>query len=287
MKKWPKNGPALIWASNGLGHGYSSISIADGMIYTAGNIGQHTVVTALNLDGKILWQVKNGEAWTGSWPGSRGTPTVDGDCLYHQNPHGSLICLNAKTGDIIWQLNVIEKFNSELPRWALAESLLVDGDHLISCPGGPETCMVALDKRTGSVVWKAPSTGELAGYASPALFDYEGLRIITTLTLKSFIGVNVDTGELLWHIKHETYYDENIMTPIFHHGEVFISTLVGSIKWRVHVKDGKVSLEEIWRTPQLENHMGGVILVDDNLHGSSVVHNRLFVCLDWKTGRIR
>jgi outer membrane protein assembly factor BamB len=287
LKKWPKNGPALIWASNGLGHGYSSISIADGMIYTAGNIGQHTVVTALNLDGKILWQVKNGEAWTGSWPGSRGTPTVDGDCLYHQNPHGSLICLNAKTGDIIWQLNVIEKFNSELPRWALAESLLVDGDHLISCPGGPETCMVALDKRTGSVVWKAPSTGELAGYASPALFDYEGLRIITTLTLKSFIGVNVDTGELLWHIKHETYYDENIMTPIFHHGEVFISTLVGSIKWRVHVKDGKVSLEEIWRTPQLENHMGGVILVDDNLHGSSVVHNRLFVCLDWKTGRIR
>ena len=62
---------------------------------------------------------------------------------------------------------------------------------------------------------------------------------------------------------------------------------MGSIKWRVHVKDGKVSLEKIWRTPQLENHMGGVILVDDNLHGSSVVHNRLFVCLDWKTGRIR
>ena len=112
-------------------------------------------------------------------------------------------------------------------------------------------------------------------------------RIITTLTLKSFIGVNADTGELLWHIKHETYYDENIMTPVFHDGEVFISTLVGSIKWRVHVKDGKVSLEKIWRTPQLENHMGGVILVDDNLHGSSVVHNRLFVCLDWKTGRIR
>jgi len=287
LKKWPRNGPALIWTASGLGDGYSSISIADGMIYTSGDIGKHTVVIALDLDGKILWQVKNGQSWTGSWPGSRGTPTIDGDRLYHQNPHGSLICLNARTGDIIWQLNVIEEFNSELPRWALCESLLVDRGHLISCPGGPETCMVALDKKTGAVVWKAPGTGELAGYASAALFEYEGLRIIATLTLKSFIGVNADTGELLWHIKHETYYDENIMTPIFHDGEVFISTLTGSVKWRVHVKEGKVWLEEIWRTPQFENHMGGVILVDDNLYGSSVVHNRLFVCLDWKTGRLR
>ena len=285
LKKWPKNGPALIWTTNGLGHGFSSISIADEMIYTAGSIGNNTVIIALNLNGKILWQVKNGKAWTGAHPGSRSTPTIDGDRLYHQNPHGSIVCLNAKTSDIIWQLNIIEKFNSKVPRWALAESLLVDGDHLISCPGGPQTCMVALDKTNGSVVWKAPGTGELAGYASPALFEHEGLRIITTLTLKSMIGVNADTGELLWRTKHETYYDENIMTPIFHDGEIFVSTGVGSVKWKVNVKDCKVSLKEIWRTQQLENHHGGVILVNEDLHGASVVRNRSLVCLDWKTGR--
>jgi len=113
------------------------------MIYTASSIGNNTVVIALNLDGKVLWKVKNGKSWTGAYPGSRGTPTIDGNRLYHQNPHGSIVCLDAKTGDIIWQFNIIEKFNSKLPRWALAESLLVDGGHLISCPGGPQTCMVA------------------------------------------------------------------------------------------------------------------------------------------------
>lgn len=287
LKKWPENGPTLLWTTRGLGHGFSSISVADGMIYTAGNIGEHTVVVALNLDGKILWQVKNGKAWTGAHPGSRSTPTIDGDRLYHQNPHGSIVCLNAKTGDIIWQLNIIEKFNSTIPRWALSESLLVDGDHLISCPGGPQTCIVALDKTDGKVVWKAPGTGEAAGYASPFLFEYKGLRIITTLTSKSFIGVNADTGELLWRITHETYYDENIMMPIFQDGEVFISTVAGSVKWKVNVKDGKVSLEEIWRTKQLDNHHGGVILVNEDLHGSSTVRNSLLVCLDWKTGRIK
>ena len=287
LKIWPQNGPTLLWTAGGLGHGYSSISIADGMIYTAGNIANNTVVIALNLDGKVLWKVNNGKAWTGAYPGSRGTPTIDGNRLYHQNPHGSIVCLNAKTGDVIWQLNIIEKFNSKLPRWALSESLLVDGDHLISCPGGPQTCMVALDKTNGSVVWKAPSTGELSGYSSPALFEYMGLRIITTLTLKSFIGVNAETGELLWHIKYETYYDENIMTPIFHDGRVFVSTVVGSVQWKVNIREGKVSLEEIWRTQQLDNHIGGVILINDDLHGSSTVRNRLLVCLDFKTGRIK
>jgi len=288
LKKWPVNGPTLIWTTRGLGHGYSSISIANGMIYTASSIGKHTVVIALNLDGKILWQVKNGKPWTGAYPGSRGTPTIDGNRLYHQNPHGSLVCLNAKTGDIIWQFNIIEKFKSKVPRFALAESLLVDGDHLISCPSGPQTCMVALDKTNGTVVWKAPGIGEVAGYASPTLFEYKGLRIITTLTSKSLIGVNADTGELLWRIKHETPYDENTMKPIFHDGEVFISTVVtGSVKWKLYVKNGMVSLRKMWYTRQLDNHHGGVILINGNLYGSSTAPHSLLVCLDWKTGRIK
>ena len=287
LKKWPENGPDLLWTARGLGHGYSSISIANGMIYTASSIEKDTVIIALNSDGKILWQVKNGKAFTGDRPGTRGTPTIDGDRLFHQSPHGNLICLDAKTGDRIWELNIIEKFKSKIPNWALSESLLVDGNHLISCPGGPQTYMVALNKKTGSVVWKSPSTGELAGYASPALVEYMGLRIIITLTLKGMIGVNADTGELLWHVKHKSYADENVLMPIFHDGEVFVSTLkAGSVKWKVNVKDGKVSLDEIWRTEELDNHHGGVILLNGNLYGTSTVRNRnLLVCLDWKTGR--
>ena len=289
LKEWPKNGPPLTWTTSELGHGFSSVSIANGMVYTAGNMGEHTIVTALNLDGKIIWQVKNGKAWTGAHPGSRGTPTIDGNRVYHQNPHGSLICLDAKTGDILWQLNVIERFNSKIPRWALAESLLVDGDSLISCPGGPETCMVALDKTNGSLIWKAPSTREWAGYASPTIFEYRGLRIIMTLTAKSFIGVNAATGGLLWCIKHESPYDENTPMPIFHNGELFVGTvLTGSVKWKLNVQDGKVSLKKRWRTQQLDNHHGGVILVNGNLYGSSTAFNKnVLVCLDWKTGRVK
>jgi outer membrane protein assembly factor BamB len=286
LKRWPDKGPALLWTATGLGHGFSSVSIAAGMIYTTGNIEKDTVITALNMDGKVLWQVKNGKAWTGDHPGARGTPTVDGDRLYHESPHGDVLCLKARTADRIWQVNILEKFQSKHPMWALCESLLIDGDHVICCPGGPQTCMVALDKKTGSVVWKAHSTGELAGYASPILAECQGLRIIITLTSKGMIGVNADTGDLLWHVKHESYADENVMMPIYHDGQVFISTLrAGSVKWKIHVKDSKASVEEVWRTQELDNHHGGVLLLNGYLYGTSTVRNRnLWVCLDWETG---
>jgi outer membrane protein assembly factor BamB len=289
LKAWPEGGPTLLWTAQGLGHGFSSMAVAGGMIYTAGNVEKDTIITALDAGGKTLWQVKNGPAWTKDYPGTRATPTLDGDRLYHQSPLGQIVCLQARTGEPIWQFNVLEKFGSEPPRWALAESLLIDGDRLISCPGGPQTCMVALDKQTGAVLWKAPSTGELAGYASPTLAEYQGLRMIITLTAKALIGVNADTGDLLWHVEHESYADENIIMPIYHDGHVFVSTLkAGSVKWKINVQNGNASLEEVWRTEELDNHHGGVLLLDGHLYGTSTFRNRdLWVCLDWESGASR
>jgi len=254
--------------------------------YTAGNIEEDTVITALGLDGTVLWQVRNGKAWTGDRPGTRGTPTIDGDRLYHESPLGNIVCLEAKTGNKIWELNILDKFKSKNLRWALSESLLIDGEHLICCPGGPQTCMVALDKNTAAVVWKAPSTNELAGYASPIIAEYKGLRIIITLTLKAMIGVNADTGELLWHVKHVSYADENVFTPIYNDAHVFISSInAGSVKWKINVKDGKASVEEIWRSKELDNHHGGGVLINGYIYASSCIYNGpKWVCLDWETG---
>ncbi|MHC4654720.1 MAG: PQQ-binding-like beta-propeller repeat protein [Planctomycetota bacterium] len=290
LKKWPEEGPALLWTAKGLGHGYSTVSIASGMIYTAGNnIEKETIITALNMDGKELWQVKNGKGWTGDRPGTRGTPTIDGDRLYHESPLGDVICLQAKTGKKIWEVNILDKFKSKNIFWALSESLLIDGDNVICCPGGPQTCMVALDKNTGAVVWKAASTNEPAGYSSPIVVEYKGLRIIITLTLKGMIGVNADTGELLWHVKHVSYADENVFTPIFHDGHVFISSIkAGSVKWKINVKDSKASVEEIWRSNKLDNHHGGGVLINGYIYSSSCIYNKgKWICLDWKTGEMK
>ncbi|MCX7825494.1 MAG: PQQ-like beta-propeller repeat protein [Verrucomicrobiae bacterium] len=98
LKQWPDGGPKLLWTARGIGEGFSSVAIANGLIYTTGNIGNDTVITVLDLDGKPRWQAKNGPAFTRNCPGTRSTPTVDGGRLYHQNADGDVVCLDAKTG---------------------------------------------------------------------------------------------------------------------------------------------------------------------------------------------
>ncbi len=287
-KEWPEGGPKLLWTARGIGFGFSTVAIARGMIYTSGNIDNKTVVSALDMNGKLLWQVANGEAWTRSHPGSRTTPTVDGDRLFHKSPLGDVTLFEAKTGKKIWTLNILDRFQAKNTRWALAESLLIDDDRVICSPGGPKASVVALDKLTGRVVWTAPSTGELAGYVSPALVERQGLRMILTMTSGAFIGVNADTGALLWRFKRTVPWEETIMMPLYRDGHVLISTghRTGTVKFAVQVEGDKATLKELWRTEELDVQHGGVILLDGYVYGAChSSNNRKWVCLDWKTGR--
>ena len=286
LKRWPNGGPTLLWKAQGLGYGYSSVSIAGGRIYTAGNSGSRTVVTAMDLTGKIQWRTPCGKAWTAQYPGTRGTPTIEDDRLYYETPLGDLVCLDATTGKKIWGVNILSKFKGKNIFWALSESLLIDGDRLICSPGGSAGGLVALDKKTGKVVW-ACKTGDQAGYASPIVVEYKGLRIIVTLTLKAMIGVEAQTGKLLWRVEHLSYADENILQPIYHDGHVFVSTVAaGSRKWKINVQGKTASVREVWRTKKMDNHHGGVVLLDGHLYGSSCAFNRnKWICLDWVSGK--
>src|SRR4051812_39169598 len=53
LKEWPSDGPRLVWSTNGLGGGFSSVSVAEGRIYTMGDEPDSSFVYALQeKDGK-------------------------------------------------------------------------------------------------------------------------------------------------------------------------------------------------------------------------------------------
>ena len=286
LRQWPKDGPQLLWTAKGLGPGYASVAVADGTIYTTGNQDEQSAVLALDMSGKILWRTPFGPAWTGSYPGMKATPTLDGDRLYVESPHGLVACLRAKTGDKLWTVDMLKQFDAKNIQWALAESILIDGPRAICCPGGSKGSIVALDKMTGKTVWAAKSTGENAAYATPTLVEHQGLRILMNMTAKALIGVNADTGELLFHYPHETQYDVNATTPLFHDGQVFITSGYGSgaEMLKLTVDGAKVSVEKLWDAKQFDNHHGGVLLWDGHIYGCS--HGGKWICLEWKTGKV-
>jgi len=289
LKAWPPAGPKLLWTAKGIGHGFSCVAVANGLVYATGNVGGDTLITALDLDGKVAWTAKNGPAYRREHPGTRSTPTIDGGRLYHENADGDLTCLDARSGKALWALNILKKFNGRNIQWGLAESPLIDGDHVIAVPGGEEIGVVALNKLTGETVWAARGIGEKPGYSSPIAVEHQGLRQVVVLMAKALVGIHADTGEVLWRFKHETPYDENIFTPLFVDGHIYFATAHarGSRLLKLNVAGQKCSVEVAWTTEMLDSHQGGVVLLDGTLYGFCHGNYKArWDCLELKTGKV-
>lgn len=107
LKAWPAGGPELLQTITGLGEGYSSVSIAEGLIFTSGTFDNKTYVFAFDLAGKPVWKMPNGSAWKVevSWAkgydGPRSTPTYDKGIVYHQSELNKLTAYKASTGEVV------------------------------------------------------------------------------------------------------------------------------------------------------------------------------------------
>ena len=288
LKAWPEGGPSRIWQVAGIGEGYSTVAIVGKRIYTTGAINGDCVITALDMDGKKVWTRKNGKAWKRSYPGTRSTPTISDGLLYHLSGIGNLICLNAHSSEVVWTVNILEKFDGRNITWGLAESPLVIGDKVICRPGGKHVSMVALDRNTGKVAWQCTGAGDKPGYASLILIEYQGLKQIVTAMSLSIVGVRASDGKLLWQYPHKVYADENITTPLFHDGFVIVSGCVrkGTTSLQLQVSGNECSVKTHWHNETLDNKQGGIVLLDGRLYGYAETQSEVgpWMCIDFKSG---
>ena len=220
------------------------------------------------------------------------TPTVDGERVYALGMGGELVCLQVKDGKELWRVSFAKEFGGRLPTWSYRESPLVDGDKVICTPGGADATLVALDKATGKTIWKSKVPDNPgAAYASVIAIDFEGQRQYLQLTARMLVGVAAADGKFLWRYDRPANKTGiNCSTPIYHDGTVFASSAYGAGGGLVKlVKDGKdgVKAEEVYSTRSMENHHGGMIVLDGCLygaHGGNGGGN--LVCLDFKTGKV-
>lgn len=275
LKQWPKAGPKLEWKSTGLGGGYSGVSVAAGRIYTMGDGGDASQVHALDeKSGKRLWSAKVGA--TGGedrnrYPGTRCTPTVDGDRVYATGQWGDLVCLDAATGREIWRLNLAKDLQGKMmSSWGYSESPLVDGERLIVCPGGRQGTMAALDKQTGKVLWRSKEWTDNAAYASVVPATIGGVHQYVQLTDAHVAGVEPATGKLLWKASRSGR-TAVIPTPVVEGNLVYVTSGygVGCHLFRVESAGGKFSAEQVYASKDMKNHHGGVVKVGDHVVGFS------------------
>lgn len=287
LNKWPADGPPLAWQSNHLGSGFSSIVVADNKIYSLGDLDDGSYAIALDeSNGNLLWKTKIGDAGGHkNYPGPRSTPTVDGGQLFALNQHGDLACLDVKSGEELWTVNLVEDFNGKMMSgWRYSESPLIDGDLVICSPGGEDGTVLALDRKSGKKRWQTEAWTDPAGYSTVVIATIDGVRQYIQLTGKSVAGIDPESGDILWRADREGK-TAVITTPIVQNNIVFVTSAygIGCNAFQVEKDGDEWSTEELYANKEIANHHGGVILHEDHIFGSS---GATFRCLDLESGEL-
>lgn len=302
--------PKLEWMAEGVGTGYAGLSVVGDTLFTSGNTKTNQVVSAVSVKtGKVLWQqpIADQNPKHG-YPGSRTTPTVDGDRLYVVSSDGAIACLSAATGASVWKRDFDDWKGTMMSGWGFSESPLVDGNLVLCTPGGTKGMMVALDKMTGKEVWASKlilndaaksqsGKGEKkdlkdgAGYASIVVSQGGGVKQYVQLVGRGVIGVRASDGELLWRYAGVGNTTANIPTVIVDGNMIFCSTGYGTGSALLKLSpeaDNRVKMEEVYflNAKTLQNKHGGMVLVDGYIYCGHGNGTGLPICVKLATGEV-
>jgi outer membrane protein assembly factor BamB len=293
LQEWPAGGPKLVWKNESVLFGFGAPAVAEGRVFLVSNEGPNNeFVQALDAkDGSRIWACGLGKVGNPqqqpSYPGSRTTPTVDGNLLYAMGSDGDLVCVETATGKIRWKRSMKETFGARLGTWAISESPLIEGDKVIVTPGGPEATVVALNKTNGELVWKtaAPEQDE-AAYSSAILHEIGGVKQIVHFLGKGVAGLDVKTGQILWRYPRTALKSPaNIPTPVVRGEYVYTASgLGGAGLVKVKAEGGKFTPEEVYFATRLPNAIGGCVLVGDYMYGTGGAG---LMCVEFMTGTIK
>lgn len=298
LGQWPAGGPRLLMTAKNLGTGFSSLAVVDGRIFTMGdrNGAQH-IIALSDRDGSELWAARVGPVWEDEYGGPRATPTVSDGMVYAVGTDGDLVAVQAETGREVWRKHFVRDFGGRMmSQWKFAESPLVDGDRVVVTPGGNDAVMVALDKKTGSEVWRArlgafESDGpDGAGYSGIVISNGGGIKQYVQLTGKGVISVRASDGWFMWGYGRVANNIANISTPLVDGDHIFASTGygTGSALLRVAREGDRATVREVYFLDPgtFQNHHGNMVKVGSTIYAGHGHNRGIPIALDFASGKI-
>lgn len=289
-----ESGPKIAWRVQG-GSGMSGIAVDSKQAVTLiERDGKQTVVALKLADGSELWSQGVADGFRNPMgAGPRATPTIAGGALFVYTGDGILAGLDAASGKVLWQQNVLADLEGQPAPYGMASSPLVVDGLVIVTAGIKGASVVAYDAETGRLAWK--SGDDAAGYSSPVLLTVGGRRQVVAFTGQSAVGLEPKDGTPLWRYPYATDFDCNIANPIAIGDDVFISSGEnhGCALLTLKSKGGQFQVSEAWKsfgpTSVMRNEWQTSILLDgflyglDNVGGAGPVTH--LNCVNAKTGK--
>ncbi|AWM36901.1 outer membrane biogenesis protein BamB [Gemmata obscuriglobus] len=273
---WDKSPPKQLWRTP-IGGGYGSCAVVGGRLYVQDRQGENERVVCLDAEtGRLVWEhtYPSGQAGKDRTYaiGPRATPTVAGSWVFTVGGAGKLLALEIE-GDrpqVRWEHDLITEFNADLPQWGVACSPLLLGEMVVVQPGGNGAAVVAFDRASGAVKWRAGSNPP--GYSSPVAASIGGLEVIFAFLGDALLAVRAADGKVMSEFKWATRFSGNIATPLVVDSEyVFISSAyeMGCALLRAERRGDEVTLVKVYeqRRNGFANHHATSVYKDKHLFG--------------------
>ena len=249
-RTWPPEGPPVLWSVE-LGEGYAAAAVLRGRVYVldydARN--QADALRCLSLaDGKEIWRYSYPVRIKRYHGMSRTIPAVTERYVVSLGPKCHVTCLDARSGEFRWAIDLVREYGTEVPLWYAGQCPLIDRGRAIIAVGGTDVLMMAVDCRTGRVVWKTPNPdGWAMTHSSVMPMDFAGKRMYVYCggdgSAGGVVGVSAEDGRVLWKTE-QWRLRVNVPSPvILGEGRIFLSAgyNYGSAILQLSEQDGRIT----------------------------------------------
>src|SRR6266850_1402337 len=295
-ESWPKDGPPVVW-QRPVGAGFSGPVAAQGRVILFHRTNDQETIECLDSkNGKPLWTFAYPTTYRDDFgfdEGPRATPAIAEGKVYTHGAEGVITCVDFATGKKIWSVDTRKDFRAAKGFFGIACSPLVEQNAVLLNVGGRDGAgVVAFDKLTGKVLWKA--TDDEASYSSPVAGEFQGRRLALFLTKANLAGVDPASGKTQFRFPFRPPIRSSVTaaTPLVIGDLIFLSASYGLGATLLEAKE--TGLKKIWANDDsLSNHYATGVHHNGFLYG---IHGRAdpgfeppasLRCIELQTGKVR
>ncbi|QDU79745.1 outer membrane biogenesis protein BamB [Polystyrenella longa] len=283
--RWDNVQPELVWKRT-IGPAWSSFVVAGNLLFTQEQRGEHETTACYTAnEGKLVWEteIESRFAEPMGGAGPRATPTLAEGQLFAMGASGSLLALEPRTGDILWERELKTLADRGVPVWGFSSSpLVVEKNVIVHAGGVGEMGVLAFEIEKGELAWSAvsgnhtyssPQLCQLFGKDYVAIYDNQGLRLLDPSTGEVRLEDQWGDGEFRVTQPQVVGEDKIVLAGGMQDGTRLI---------QFHVENEKLTAKEVWHSLDLKSDYNDFVVSGDYLYGFD---GSIFTCVDLSTGK--
>ncbi len=249
---WGGDGPPVLWSVD-LGEGHAGPAVSDGRVYVLDydEEARADILRCFSLDdGREIWRrgytvyIKRNHGM------SRTVPAVSGGYVVTIGPKCHVMCVDAETGALKWDMDLTAEYGAEVPLWYTGQCPLIDGSRAVIATGG-KSLVIAVDCETGEVVWETPNPhGWKMSHSSIIPYTIHGRRMYVYCALGGIVGISAEEGSAGRILFETDLWNRNVVAPspvYLGNGKLLVTSGygAGSMMLEIREEDGAFAVTPI------------------------------------------